>query len=74
MKRITWKNPDGRWGVKGIPWDEIDRRLQGALWRLKDYEETGLSPDEVERMKESFEEDKKEVVMRGGYPCRKKKS
>lgn len=62
MKRITWKTPDGRWGVKGIPWDEIDRRLQGALWRLKDYEETGLSPDEVERMKESFEEDKKAVT------------
>lgn len=58
-KRITWKTPDGRWGVENISWDEIDHRLYGALWKLKDYEDTGLSPDEAERLKEDREEDKR---------------
>ena len=57
MKRITWKTPDGSWGVEGIPLDEIDHRLYGALCKLKDYEDSGLSPDEVERLKEAHEED-----------------
>ena len=26
-------------------------KLYGALWKLKDYEDTGVSPDEIERMK-----------------------
>ena len=59
MRRITWKTPEGKWGVENIAWDEIDHRLCGALCKLKDYEDTGLSPDEVKRMKEAREEDGK---------------
>ncbi len=59
MNRITHKKPDGRWGFKNISWDEIDQRLYGALWKLKDYEDTGLSPEEVERLKEAYEEDRR---------------
>ena len=58
MKRITWQTPDGRWGVENIPWDEIDHRLYGALWKLKAYEDTGLSPEEAEKLKESREEER----------------
>lgn len=57
-KRITWKTQDGRWGIENIPRDEIDHRLYGALCKLKSYEDTGLSPEEVERLKEAHEEDK----------------
>ncbi len=59
MKRITWKTPDGKWGVGDIDWDEIDGRLYGALYKLMAYEESGLSPDEVIRLKEDQEEDRR---------------
>lgn len=59
MNRITWKTPDGKWGLKNISWDEIDHRLTGALSKLLAYEDTGLSPDEVERLIEAHGEDGK---------------
>jgi len=56
MGRMTVKKPDGSWSVKDndgkkIPWDEVEHRIYGALCKLLDYEETGLSPEEVEDMK-----------------------
>ncbi len=59
MKRVTWKTPDGKWGVGDIDWDEIDGRLYGALYKLMAYEESGLSPEEVIRLKEDQEEDRR---------------
>ena len=61
MNRLTEKRNNGSWGLKGVDWkqitpgaeitDEVWRKLYGALCRLKDYEDTGLMPDEIERMK-----------------------
>lgn len=31
---------------------ELRERLYGALWKLMEYEDTGLSPEEIERLKE----------------------
>lgn len=56
MRRITYCTPDGRWGIENIPWDEIDHRLYGALMKLKRYEDTGLSPDELKKQTEANEE------------------
>ena len=46
------------WRLKGVPWIELQenaritketaQKLYGALAKLKDYEETGLTPEEVE--------------------------
>lgn len=47
MSRQTYREPSGRWGVKGISWAEIPDRLYGALYKLKDYEDTGISPAQV---------------------------
>lgn len=56
--RLTEKDEQGNWCVKGLPWKnlyagtpitkETQELLYGALRKLKDYEDTGLSPDEVE--------------------------
>ena len=53
--RKTVVHPSGSWWVKDndghiIPWNEIPHGLYSALCKLRDYENTGLSPDEVERM------------------------
>lgn len=62
MNRLTEKMKSGKWHLKGLPWERIHpnkkisftqkeyRTLYGALCKLKDYEDTGLSPDEVERV------------------------
>ena len=57
--RLTENN--GHWSLKGVSWDDLKpgavltekvwQKLYGALWKLKDYEDTGVSPDEIERMK-----------------------
>lgn len=62
MNRLTEKHEDGNWCLKGLSWEKISpnkqisfdqkeyEALYGALCKLKDYEDTDLSPDEVERV------------------------
>ena len=60
--RLTESDELGNWGVKGLLWKnlyvgqtitrEIHDKLYGCLCKLKDYENTGLSPEEVERLQE----------------------
>lgn len=55
MGRLTYKKPSGRWGLREIPWEGLYegkaitktawQAIYGALCKLKDYEETGLTPD-----------------------------
>ena len=52
----------GNWKVKGLEWEqlragetitrEMEQALYAALWKLKTYEETGLSPNEIVAMME----------------------
>ena len=57
MKRLTDFDPaEKRWKVRGtdgqfISWENVQKELVGALYKLKDYEETGLSPEQVENLK-----------------------
>ena len=55
--RLTEKKDNGHWSLKGVSWDELKPgalltekvwpKLYGALWKLKDYEDTGVDPDEI---------------------------
>ncbi len=71
MSRLTEKDSNGSWALKGIPWKslsegqiitkDISTRIYGALCKLKDYEDTGLSPEDV-RMSEYALEDAAEEL------------
>ena len=60
MNRLTEKDLQGNWCLKGMPWErlhvgqpiteELWKKLYGALWKLMEYEDTGLSPEEVEEV------------------------
>lgn len=42
MGRLTYKQPDGSWGVKGLGWERLvalPPQVYGALAKLKDVEE-----------------------------------
>lgn len=58
MNRLTQKDEQGNWSLRGVRWEslhegqvitkELWERLYGALRKLMEYEDTGLSPEEVE--------------------------
>ena len=51
MKRLTFKEPSGKWGIVGMekPVDEIeDFSIYICLEKLCDYEELGLNPDDID--------------------------
>lgn len=64
QKRLIIKDDLGDWQLKGVKWKdlhvgsvilkEVNEKLYAALWKLMEYEDTGLSPGEVERLKEDF--------------------
>ena len=56
--RLTEKTETGFWKLKGVSWEQLQeshvitkdmsQKIYGALAKLKDYEETGLDPGQVE--------------------------
>lgn len=63
--RLTEKEGSS-WHLKNVPWEslgegqiiskDVSERVYGALCRLKDYEDTGLSPEDVERLQYTLED------------------
>ena len=61
MGRLTEIDKYGNWGLKRIQWEnlligvpitrETYEALYGALCKLRDYEDTGLSPADVEELR-----------------------
>lgn len=62
MSRLTETDSQGNWALSGVAWkslyagqiitDGMWEKIYGALWKLMDYEDSGLSPDEVQAMVE----------------------
>lgn len=46
--RITWSEPDGSWGIDGVDLSTLTTRLYMAVFKLKKYEDSGRSPDQLE--------------------------
>ncbi len=62
MNRITWNEPDGSWGIKGVKLETLPPKVYGALYKLMNYEKTGLSPKQIEEMDLLYTEKCKEVT------------
>lgn len=52
MERITKELPNGTWEIDGMDWRAVPGNIYGALCKLRDYENTGLNPAEVNILKE----------------------
>lgn len=58
--RLIEKDNQGNWMLKGVPWKslcagavitkDVWDRIYGALWKLMEYEDIGLSPDDIEML------------------------
>ena len=63
--RLIEVKKNGEWALNGVQWEELcagrviteelRQELYGALCKLRDYENTGLSPEEVERVNDFSE-------------------
>ena len=71
MGRLTAKNSQGYWSLKGVQGNslcegqvitkDIQQRLTGALCKLKDYEDIGYSPENVEHIRYVLEDAAREL-------------
>lgn len=62
MGRLTEKDRQGNWHIKGLPWKDTYKgqvitentreKTYGAFRKLLDYEETGLTPEQVQQLKD----------------------
>lgn len=62
----------GNWALKGVKWEDLYKgavitqktyeKMYGALFKLKDYENTGLTPGQIEEMDRLYEEKCREVT------------
>lgn len=56
MGRLTIKDEQGNWALKGVKWNQlhvgemitqqVQEKIYGALAKLKDYEDSGMTPDD----------------------------
>lgn len=58
--RLTNKDDQGNWCLKGLEWEQLHagqvitrnvwEKLYGALWKLMEYEGTGLTPERIKEL------------------------
>ena len=74
MQRLTEKDDLGNCCLKGVRWEqlrtgqvitkEVGEKLYGALCKLKDYEDTGCNPDDVERLNDFTQNEAVKLVQK----------
>lgn len=62
MNRLTEKDARGNWSLRGVPWEnlregaiinrETSEKLYGALCKLMRYEDTEMSPNQIQELAE----------------------
>lgn len=72
--RLTEKRDNGSWKLKGVDWkqiapdakitDEVWWKLYKALWKLKDYEDTGVDPDGIRQLNAETQEQARQMLER----------
>lgn len=62
MERLIQTDDLGNWSLKGVSWKELysgnettntEERIYAALCKLKDYEESGLTPEQLQSLKKT---------------------
>lgn len=59
---ITYCNSDGTWGLRESDIKTVPGELYGAIFKLMQYERTGLSPEQIVEMDELYQEKCREVA------------
>ena len=72
MGRLTEKDDQGNWCIRGLPWKNLYQgiaitentyeRIYAVAKKLLDYEDTGLTPDQIRQMDALYTEKCREVA------------
>lgn len=72
MGRLTEKDDQGNWCIRGLPWKNLYpgiaitentyERIYAVAKKLLDYEDTGLTPDQIWQMDALYTEKCREVA------------
>lgn len=54
--RLIKKNNDGSFYIEGVDISTLSTELYGVVYKLKNYEESGLSPDDVDILKGLYDD------------------
>lgn len=70
MGRLTYSNPDGTWGLANGDITKVPKEYYGAICKLKDYENSGLDPQQLEELDELYRAKCEELaaVQKRGIP------
>ena len=60
--RLVRSEPDGRFYIEGVDISTLSPELYGAIWKLKNYEESGLTPDDVINLKDLYDDAVKTIL------------
>lgn len=83
MVRITEKSKTGLWHLRGVSWEQlrtghkitktVSEKIYGVLCKLKDYEDSGMNPDQAaEAVEKNTPTEPKEMLDWNGitaYEC-----
>ncbi|MDE7436774.1 MAG: DUF551 domain-containing protein [Lachnospiraceae bacterium] len=61
MGTLTFCNEDGTWGLKNYDITKAPSELYGAICKLKDYEGTGLAPEQILEIDKLYRDRLKEI-------------
>lgn len=62
MGRLTWMKPDGTWELHNMDIRKVPSELYGVVCKLKDYEETGLTPEQIDEIDVLYTDKCREVA------------
>lgn len=72
--RLTEKKDSGHWCLRDVPWSDLKpgvvlsektwEKLYGALWKLKDYENTRVDPDGIRQLNAETQEQARQMLER----------
>ena len=62
QKKLTWTDKCGGWGLKGYDMSQAPEGIREAICRLKEYEMSGLAPDQLKAVDAEFSRQAKELM------------
>ncbi|MDE7436686.1 MAG: DUF551 domain-containing protein [Lachnospiraceae bacterium] len=61
MGTLTFHNEDGTWGLKNYDITKVPSELYGAICKLKEYEATGITPEQILEIDKLYQQRLKEI-------------
>ena len=62
QKKLTWTDKCGGWGLKGYDMSQAPEEIREAIYRLKEYEMSGLAPDQLKEVDTEFSKQARELM------------